>query len=557
MNKSALGAPALSGTLVLHKTRPLLRRATLVLLIAAFAAAVWAAPASAVSFQARHDFTSGASSSPRQVAVADFNGDGFPDLATADAGSGGVSVLLNDGTATATSVGFAAPQLYATGSTPYGVAAGDLNGDNIVDLVVANEGANSVSVLLGKGDGTFVAQPAIPLSSSSSYGPRNAVIADLNGDGHNDIATENQNDDSVSLLINTTSPWPGTSVSFYKDPTSGFPPDYATGTVPYGLVAADFNGDGKADLATANSYCRDSSGARTTATDCGSVSNSVSILLNNGSGNPLNLFAPAANYSTAPNPRSLAVGDFNEDKTTLDSTKPAFDIATANFNVDSVSILLNDGTGRFPSHFEFSSSTYPRSDAVGDVNGTSGAGDGHTDLAVANQNSNTLNVYLGDGKGSFGDGAGHSGVPTGTYVTGNGPFWVAVADVNRDGRQDAITANYLDNTVSVLLNSTTAPPPDFSLSLSPTGQSVVRGSSAQYTVGISRSSFSDPVHLSASGLPSGATATFSPTDTTGISSTLTVTTTPSTKPGGYTFTVTGSSGSLVHTVTGQLNVKRK
>ncbi len=369
--------------------------------------------------------------------MADLNGDGFADLPTANAGSDGVAVLLNDGTATATSVRFSPARQYPTGPTPYGVATGDINGDHIADLVAANEGGNTVSVLLGNGDGTLVTQPPIALSSGTGYGPRNAIIADLNGDGKNDVATENQDDDSVSLLLNTTSPWPGTSsgsVSFYKDPATQFPPDYETGSVPYGLSAADFNRDGKDDLVTANAYCRDGSGSATPQANCGSESNSISVLLNNRTGDPTSLFAPAANYATAPNPRSLAIGDFNEDRSS--------DIATANFNVNSVSILLNDGQGRFPGHAEIASSTWPRSDAVGDFNGATGTGDGHTDLAVANQDSNNLNVYLGDGSGRFGDGSGATSVPTGTYATGNGPFWVSSGDVNHDDRQDAVTANY-------------------------------------------------------------------------------------------------------------------
>jgi hypothetical protein len=517
--------------------------------------AVLAAPASAVTFQAHRDFSVGSSSSPRQVVVADFNGDGFADLATANAGSDGVAVLLNDGTATATSVGFSAARQYPTGSTPYGVATGDVNGDQIADLVAANEGANTVSVLLGKGDGTFVTQPPIALSSGTGYGPRNAVIADLNGDGRNDVATENQDDDSVSLLLNTTSPWPGSSsgsVSFSKDPTTQFPPDYETGSVPYGLSAADLNRDGKDDLVTANAYCRDGSGSATPQANCGSESNSISVLLNNGTGDPTNLFAPAANYSTAPNPRSLAIGDFNEDR--------SYDIATANFNVNSVSILLNDGQGRFPDHAELASSTWPRSDAVGDVNGATGTGDGHTDLAVANQDSDNLNVYLGDGSGRFGDGSGAAGVPTGTYATGSGPFWVSLGDLNRDGRRDAVTANYRDNTVSVLLNSTTPPPPpNFAVSvtaLTPPSASVARGAAATFSVIIARTSLPGPVHLSVGGLPPSIRTTFAPNDTTG-DSTLTASTGKATKPGIYRFTVTGSSGTLTRTATGQLTVTQK
>jgi hypothetical protein len=312
------------------------------------------------------------------------------------------------------------------------------------------------------------------------------------------------------------------------------------------------NRDGKDDLVTANAYCRDGSGSATPQANCGSESNSISVLLNNGTGDPTNLFAPAANYATAPNPRSLAIGDFNEDR--------SYDIATANFNVNSVSILLNDGQGRFPDHAELASSTWPRSDAAGDVNGATGTGDGHTDLAVANQDSDNLNVYLGDGSGRFGDGSGAAGVATGTYATGSGPFWVTLGDLNRDGRQDAVTANYRDNTVSVLLNSTTPPPPpNFAVSvtaLTPPSASVARGAAATFSVIIARTSLPGPVHLSVGGLPPSIRTTFAPNDTTG-DSTLTASTGKATKPGIYRFTVTGSSGTLTRTATGQLTVTQK
>jgi N-acetylmuramoyl-L-alanine amidase len=103
----------------------------------------------------------------------------------------------------------------------------------------------------------------------------------------------------------------------------------------------------------------------------------------------------------------------------------------------------------------------------------------------------------------------------------------------------------------------TAPAPDFSLSVSPASQSVVRGTAARYTVTVSPANgFTGAVALSATGLPSGASASFSPNPATN-SSTLTVQTTRSTPPGGYTVTITGTSDPLSHSTTANLQVKRK
>src|SRR5207244_335105 len=87
----------------------------------------------------------------------------------------------------------------------------------------------------------------------------------------------------------------------------------------------------------------------------------------------------------------------------------------------------------------FAVGSFPRSVAIGDVNG-----DGKPDLAVANSNSNTLSVLLGDGTGGF-------GAATNFSVGGPAPFFVAVADLNRDGKLDIVTANESNNNVSVLL----------------------------------------------------------------------------------------------------------
>src|SRR5439155_3480396 len=97
----------------------------------------------------------GTRSAPASVAIGDLNGDGRPDLAVANLGSNSVSVLLGRGDGS-----FDAQVQYATGNEPLSVAIGDLNGDGRPDLAVANEepGSNTVSVLLGQGDGSFGTQ---------------------------------------------------------------------------------------------------------------------------------------------------------------------------------------------------------------------------------------------------------------------------------------------------------------------------------------------------------------------------------------------------------------
>ena len=87
------------------------------------------------------------------MAVGDVNGDGKPDIVVANDDSNTVSVLLGNGNGT-----FQAQQTFATGTDPSSVAVGDVNGDGKPDLVVANDGSNTVSVLLGNGNGTFQAQ---------------------------------------------------------------------------------------------------------------------------------------------------------------------------------------------------------------------------------------------------------------------------------------------------------------------------------------------------------------------------------------------------------------
>jgi hypothetical protein len=182
--------------------------------------------------------------------VGDFNRDGIADLAFANHGDDSVSVLLGNGDGT-----FKDFAVFATAKGPHGIRAGDLNGDGYVDLAIAADGGNSVTILFGKGDGGFGGRVDLPgisqpkyLESQENPQPKSVAVADVNADGHPDI-----------VITNTTYPTcctsAGSAVSVFLNRGDGsFGPhqDYYAGGNPFSLLVRDLNGDGKADLATTN-----------------------------------------------------------------------------------------------------------------------------------------------------------------------------------------------------------------------------------------------------------------------------------------------------------------
>lgn len=120
--------------------------------------------------------------SPQSVAIGDVNGDGRPDLVSANRGSNTVSVLLGNGDGT-----FQAQTAYAAGNAPNAVAIGDVNGDGRLDIVEGGLNGGTV-VLIGNGDGTFRS----PISYASPGASTSIVLADLNGDGRSDVVELNQ-----------------------------------------------------------------------------------------------------------------------------------------------------------------------------------------------------------------------------------------------------------------------------------------------------------------------------------------------------------------------------
>ncbi len=227
-----------------------------------------------------------------------------------------------------------APFTVAAGSAPFWVQAGDVSGDGRLDLVVANFGASSVSVLLGKADGTFETRRTLTTPSPTF----SVCIADFDLDGRKDIATANYNTASVSVLRSLGG---GNFAS---------PQTYAVQQLPRSVCAADLNNDGRPDLAVSNNG-----------------SSNVSVLIASPEGG----FLAAEQYVIPAGPQGIAAGDLNNDGW--------IDLAVATGTGNSVSVLSGFGGGRFRTAVSFAAGSQPTCVAIGDVNR-----DGSPDIEVAN-----------------------------------------------------------------------------------------------------------------------------------------------------------------------------
>jgi hypothetical protein len=335
-------------------------------------------------------------SDPGGARAGDFNGDGIQDLAVSNDVSATVSILLGKGDGT-----FQPQVAYSTVNSPNDVAVADLNGDGKLDLVTANGSNATVSVLLGNGDGTF--QSATTYTSVGA--PGSLAIGDVNGDGRQDVVIADYSGDQIEVLLGAGD---GT---LHASSNSLF----ATGTTPRWQIAlADVNGDGKLDVVTPN------------VTD-----STVSVLLGNGDGT----FQTQQVFTTGVNPEGVAVGDFNGDG------KP--DLAVADASQSAVSVLLGNGDGTFLAHTDYTVGNSPITVVPGDYNG-----DGKLDIAVPNYADNTVSVLLGNGDGTF--------KTKQTYQTSTEPGYLFGGDFNGDGLPDLVSVNQSTNTVTVLLDAITA-----------------------------------------------------------------------------------------------------
>ena len=344
----------------------------------------------------KSDYATG--SGPESLTTGDLNNDNLLDVVTANS-SGTISVLFGTGSGT-----FPGHTQYSTGLGSQSVALGDFDGNGNQDAVVANSSANTVSILMG--NGTAANTFATPKYFTTGTKPYQVAVGDFDGNGIQDIVTANNGAKSVSVLLGT------------GNINNPFNPkvDYTTGTNPYSVAVGDFNKDMNLDIAVA----------------CYGGTYGLSILMGTGSGT----FLPQLQYATGSSPASVAVGEFNRDGWP--------DLVLASVLSSSISILVNSN-GTFPTHTEYATQYQPWSVSVADFDGN-----GMYDVVSASPEAgrtyaNSISVFLNiNGLGTF--------YPQVPYTTGNSPY-CTVGDFNGDGKHDVATANYIDNTISVLLQN--------------------------------------------------------------------------------------------------------
>jgi FG-GAP-like repeat/PQQ-like domain len=388
--------------------------------------------------------------SPSSAVVSDFNHDGKPDLAVAkNAVPYGVAVFLGTGTALSSS-----PLTSAVpGTSPVDLATGDLNRDGKPDLVTANNGSADVSVLLGVGDGTFTASDAASIGGT----PRRVLLLDLDRDGALDLAVLDDTGHQIAALRGRVALPPAFETTAYP---------VGLGAVPSGLAKGDFGSDGRPDLVTAvpttptsqvvvvpdasgasGSACARSSfgdAPRSYAAGHGPVAVAVAdfnsdgrpdlavvdyltptLALLEGTANGFVLKTPTVSLGSAP--RGVAAADFDSDGVP--------DVAVALGG--EIRLYRGDGLGGFSLSATQSAGANAAAVVVGDFNG-----DGAPDAAVASEGSNAVFVFLGNGTGGLG---------TGTSITvGTAPRALVAADFDGDGKLDLAVACYGSNNVWIL-----------------------------------------------------------------------------------------------------------
>ncbi|HKW30393.1 MAG TPA: FG-GAP-like repeat-containing protein [Verrucomicrobiae bacterium] len=389
---------------------------------------------------------------PGQVAIADLDGDGRPDLVIADSYAGDISIYQN-----ISSNGILAfaprllfPMIKGAYGNPLTVVVTDLDGDGKPDIAALNSDSGLISIFRN------ISSPGA--LTTNSFGPRidiptltgaqDLAVRDLNGDGRPDMVTANGANDSISIFQNQSTIG---NISFAA------PINFAVNSYASDVAIADLDGDGNPDLAVLLMN-----------------NSSVSVFRNLGLGGTTttNFFAPQVIFSSAPNGRFLATGDMDGDG------KP--DIVTANWTTKSISVLRNLTSGpgitnnSFAAPVNFTTGGWANNVTLGDLGGV-----GKLDVVAASQLPSLFSVFPNiSTPGSFTTSSLATRVD---YASGYNPNSASIGDLNGDGRPDIVTANQYDNNIYILLNNVPTPTPP-TISSEPQDAYVYAYGSASFSV---------------------------------------------------------------------------
>ena len=357
------------------------------------------------SFSHQNTFSTGPGSSPTSLALGDLNSDATIDIVVAAYSSGMVGVLLGLGNGS-----FAEQTTYSTGegNTVNSLTLGDVNNDNILDIVVAKSSSKSVGIFLGKGNGMFENQRT--QSTSLKSDPAYVALADLNNDTVLDFVVTYVYSNYITIAFG------------HGDGSSGDQMTYSTGpgSYPTSMALADLNNDTFLDIVIANSGSR----------------NNVLVLLQYNRGT----LATEVTFASGSGShlRSAAVADFDQNG--------ILDIIVASSGTKNVGILLGHGNGSFlrETVYSIGSDSHPQSIAIGSFNN-----DDYLDIVVANSGSNDTVILLGNSHGTF------DLQSTPGFQSIFAPVVVAVADFNHDGQAEILVA--FNDTDTLIIRETYTP----------------------------------------------------------------------------------------------------
>jgi hypothetical protein len=345
---------------------------------------------------------------PGSVTIADFNGDGKLDIATANEQSNDTSVLLGDGK------GNFSPtpgSPFPAGHRPNDIVAADFNHDGHIDLAFANHETQYLTVLLGDGHGVFAPAPHSPVAVVVKPHPHGIAAGDFNGDGNVDLVTDSWAENRLELL-------PGDGKGDFATPGSYV----AVGKHPYQRIrVADLNHDGHADIVSPNLD-----------------GDNVTILLGDGKGGFEN--SPGSPFPCGNSPFNVAIADVNADGIADLAIVNSPSSTSDRSGQDGLTILIGDGNGGFATKpgSPFATGRQPNMVAIGDIDAN-----GVADVVVSNPDSDSIVIFTMH--------PGDSVTPGSTLSVPGHPKGLAVRDLNGDGKADIVVTNSAANTVTVIL----------------------------------------------------------------------------------------------------------